>query len=418
MNTIVDLEELVISLGLELVFLVQEGRRVHSDDASTHRQKAGLLLVADPLNVEYRQEASNDDNIIPDGASVVSDPNFANIGGGYLDWNDLDIDFANFLNSQMKDKTVQYPSSGSSSSLVRHSPPSTYQTVQMQEAILSPKVLIPSTPTTNIRSLIQRPKIGAGSQRIANLILHTLKCYPLMMLRYNTLPPFIHPGLISSDVEDNHMEPLTNCISLVQMISGGVQGSRKLFWKNVRQECERLFEGHLTLSKWELIAAIQALTIYILMRLDEGEMDYNNFDSLLLTTVIVIATKLSSIDISCNTQSALYNYGLDVGWKDWIFEESRRRISLVYRVVNMLIYFEPAAMCTLQADLILAPLPARKQLWEAPDEFVWKAESKKDPGAQTDFGLTANESSENWEEWCLGMDGFGGLVMLAASLIV
>ena len=28
MNTIVDLEELVISLGLELVFLVQEGRRV------------------------------------------------------------------------------------------------------------------------------------------------------------------------------------------------------------------------------------------------------------------------------------------------------------------------------------------------------------------------------------------------------
>jgi len=120
---------------------------------------------------------------------------------------------------------------------------------------------------------------------------------------------------------------------------------------------------------------------------------------------------------------------------------------VVYRVVNMLIYFEPAAMCTLQTDLILAPLPARKQLWEARNEFVWKTESKKDPGAQADFGLTANgelvkmddgqlycsdgvllykpldartpsESSDNWEEWCSGMDGFGGLVMLAASLIV
>ena len=32
---------------------------------------------------------------------------------------------------------------------------------------------------------------------------------------------------------------------------------------------------------------MQALTIYILIRLDEGEMDYNNFDSLLLTAVIV-----------------------------------------------------------------------------------------------------------------------------------
>jgi len=198
--------------------------------------------VADPLIVEDRLEASNNDYILPDGAPVVSGPDFANIGGEHLDWNDLDMNFANFLNSQMNDKTVQYPSSGSSSSLIRHWTPSTYQTVEIQEALLSPKVSIPPIPTPNIRSLIQRPKIGTGSQRIANLILHTLKSYPLMMLRYNTLPPFIHPGLISSDVEDDHMEPLTNCINLVQMISGGVQGSRKLFWKNVRLECERLFE--------------------------------------------------------------------------------------------------------------------------------------------------------------------------------
>jgi hypothetical protein len=114
----------------------------------------------------------------------------------------------------------------------------------------------------------------------------------------------------------------------------------------------------------------------------------------------------------------------------------------------MLVYFEPAAMCDLPTDLVLAPLPAKKQLWEAGDEFVWKAESERDPGAQTDFGLAANgelvkldegqlycndgvllykssldaktpsRNTENWEEWCSGMDGLGGLVMLAASLIV
>jgi hypothetical protein len=32
---------------------------------------------------------------------------------------------------------------------------------------------------------------------------------------------------------------------------------------------------------------MQALSIYILIRLDEGETDHNNFDSLLLATVIV-----------------------------------------------------------------------------------------------------------------------------------
>jgi hypothetical protein len=114
----------------------------------------------------------------------------------------------------------------------------------------------------------------------------------------------------------------------------------------------------------------------------------------------------------------------------------------------MLIYFEPAAMCDLPTDLILAPLPANRQLWEAGDQFAWKTESQKEPGIQVSFGLAADgemvrldegrlsctdawlshesldasrassKSAASWEEWCSGMDGFGGLVMLAASLIV
>jgi hypothetical protein len=120
---------------------------------------------------------------------------------------------------------------------------------------------------------------------------------------------------------------------------------------------------------------------------------------------------------------------------------------VVYRVVNMLIYFEPAAMCDIPADLLLAPLPAKKQLWEAGDEFAWREESQREPGIQVSFGLapdgdiikldesrlscndawvsyhssdsmTPSRSTASWEEWCAGADGFGGLVMLAASLIV
>jgi hypothetical protein len=122
-------------------------------------------------------------------------------------------------------------------------------------------------------------------------------------------------------------------------------------------------------------------------------------------------------------------------------------MAVVYRVVNMLIYFEPAAMCNMPTDLILAPLPAKKQLWEASDEFAWKVESQREPGIQTSFGLaadgelvklddgrlscsdawvsdqtldarTSSRSVARWEEWCAVTDGFGGLVMLAASLIV
>lgn len=119
---------------------------------------------------------------------------------------------------------------------------------------------------------------------------------------------------------------------------------------------------------------------------------------------------------------------------------------MIYQVVNMLVYFEPAAICGKPTDLLLAPLPSKKQLWEANDEFVWKAESEREPGTRVTFGLATSgelvrldevqpycnfdvlqqerldvraspRSPANWEEWCSGMDGLGGLVMLAASLI-
>lgn len=41
------------------------------------------------------------------------------------------------------------------------------------------------------------------------------------------------------------------------------------------------------MNQWELLAAMQALSVYLLLRLREGETEHNNHDSLMLTTVIV-----------------------------------------------------------------------------------------------------------------------------------
>jgi hypothetical protein len=43
----------------------------------------------------------------------------------------------------------------------------------------------------------------------------------------------------------------------------------------------------LKLNKWELLAAMQALLIYVLIRLEEGETEHNNFDFLLGAAVTV-----------------------------------------------------------------------------------------------------------------------------------
>lgn len=41
------------------------------------------------------------------------------------------------------------------------------------------------------------------------------------------------------------------------------------------------------MDKQEMLTALQALSLYVLLRIDEGETDDNNFDYLLHTTVTV-----------------------------------------------------------------------------------------------------------------------------------
>ena len=189
--------------------------------------------------VDSQQEAGSDGDVVLDSEPLPFDPE-SNAGGDYRDWNDLDMAFTDFLNPQTNGETFQYPSPSSSSS-VQNSTPWIDQTTQQQQAIFSPKTSIPRTPASNIRSLIGRPKMSTSSQRVANLILHTLKSYPLMMLRHKTLPPFIHPLSMSLEVENDNMETLNNCFNLVHIISSGIRGNRKLFWRNVRQECEHIY---------------------------------------------------------------------------------------------------------------------------------------------------------------------------------
>jgi hypothetical protein len=112
-------------------------------------------------------------------------------------------------------------------------------------------------------------------------------------------------------------------------------------------------------------------------------------------------------------------------------------MALTFRTIALLFSTEPAGACVLVDGFILAPLPGRKQLWEARDENEWLAARSWDesvfgikPGGKMakldafvaigdgDLGgeVDEAESSRNWVEWCAGMDGLGALVMLAGSL--
>lgn len=211
------------------------------DDWPTESMNMCSPLVADSLSLGNRQGASNIVDTALDDALLLPDLGSADLEAQFLDWNDPDVNLTEFLDTQANFEPGE-ESSQVLPSLLSHSTPSTDRIVQVLQEFPSHNRSIPRSPTQSVRSLILRSRTKTGApQRIANLILHTLKSYPLMMLRHNNLPPFIHSELISFNDNDaqTSMEPLTNCISLVHMISNG-KGSRKLFWKTVGTECEYL----------------------------------------------------------------------------------------------------------------------------------------------------------------------------------
>jgi hypothetical protein len=216
-------------------------RILQFSDTATQPRDSSSSFTTDFLDVENHQESSGDGTITSDSAFVISNPEFGDFGGGDLDWDDLNIDFLDFSNAPMYNNALQYPASASSS-LTPHSTRLIDPTIQTRQVASSYNASIPTLPTHNSRLFIQRPKMRTGAQRTATLMFHTLKSYPHLMLRHNSLPSFIHPSSISPNVNNNDMEPLTNCISLVHMIGSGIPGSRKLFWRNVRQECEHVCE--------------------------------------------------------------------------------------------------------------------------------------------------------------------------------
>lgn len=141
----------------------------------------------------------------------------------------------------------------------------------------------------------------------------------------------------------------------------------------------------------------------------------------------------------CIARSGLY-CGADRS--EWIFEESRRRLALIYQILKMLYSLDPATSCAEPDGFLLAPLPGRKQLWEASDAQSWAVEKGRDGlfpsvfgvlmGGQMvrvqelqvvmpdtinfPLGIEEGESAANWQEWCGGMDGLGALVTIAVSL--
>lgn len=125
----------------------------------------------------------------------------------------------------------------------------------------------------------------------AKMMRRLLTAYPGMMSNRGPPPPFLHVSFLAGAVTTfrKPLESLATCESLMQLLSSSDsnEASRRLVWKNVRLECERVHAQYMLMDRWELMSSMQALLIYTLLRLEEGQTADNNIDAALLSAMWV-----------------------------------------------------------------------------------------------------------------------------------
>jgi hypothetical protein len=198
-----------------------------------------------------------------------------------------------------------------------------------------------------------------------------------------------------------------------------VGGSEDTLTK-VRDEQQRINRELTEMGIMELLSSVQALIIYLLMRIsggaseDEQDVDLNR-------TLIRVCSRILALP---NFHERLSKFP---PWKQWIIIESKRRVNSVLRLMWQLYNLDVGLPCPCLHTYKSMPLPASKLLWNAASEEEWQRELENDAFYRSkshqdliDFrcgSKTDQPTGEEWARWYAGTDELGILVVLSTSLI-
>ncbi|KAF2489434.1 hypothetical protein BU16DRAFT_622951 [Lophium mytilinum] len=292
------------------------------------------------------------------------------------------------------------------------------------------------------RPIVRRKMARSGSEMSSQFLIRIIRSYPEMMLRRETFPPFIHPQYRTSS--GDIPETLANCMSVAQMFTTRTKESKNFMWRAIQMERDRVLTNLHQFDDRELWAGIQVFLIYTIMMEIDGELEKWSIHVPLLPAFKAISDAIGAQafgDVTydnpaANIAQSAPSPSVDEEqiWQDWLFEESKRRTHVLFKIIMMLIDIEGGLHCPRPSpvpEFMLAPLPCKKALWECRTSHEWRVEIDRSVQEREIFGLTETgelmvlregydglkKSSASWEKWFAGVDGFGTLVMLTSGLL-
>ncbi|CRK18331.1 hypothetical protein BN1723_002471 [Verticillium longisporum] len=233
----------------------------------------------------------------------------------------------------------------------------------------------------------------------------TLRTFPRLMAQPAKWPPFIHPLVSSLHFDERDIEPpptppqplkpLAACRVISQGFVARSEGSMDFLWRSIEAE-ERWIKSDVSISPkrdgrdvqltdaqmhkfslGELLAAMQAMVIYTIMRMIDFGPDYfTEHDGMIVTMQDLAYVYSSRVP---GPFSPPHERKVGLRWKDWLCEEVRRRIINTCFCVALVV---GTGSTQGLANPGQGPLPGPSSLWEADNEWDWAREYMRSWGPQ------------------------------------
>ncbi|KAG4431746.1 hypothetical protein IFR05_012780 [Cadophora sp. M221] len=155
---------------------------------------------------------------------------------------------------------------------------------------------------------------------------------------------------------------LQDAVSASSLYCNKNELNENVVWEIITSKVTQLLEPRPNWSIAEHLACVQALIIFQIIRLFDGDIkqrfDAEQQDELLTSWTDSLAIRTGVISSPSNT--------VDRGWENWVFEEAVRRTIIVSRTAQSMFAIQRQGFCTMVGAVTGISFTAQRLLWAAP----------------------------------------------------
>jgi hypothetical protein len=145
-----------------------------------------------------------------------------------------------------------------------------------------------STSMISPRSPFLRTPLSTGSQIGQTFLLQSIQSYATLLETSSTLPLFIHSVSLPTEKPSLPFSaPLEICKSIISLYASKTPATSPFIWRAITMEKDRFMKDFEDVDDWTMLSMLQAVTIYVLLRIFDQDTFSVDFDHELVQAMMV-----------------------------------------------------------------------------------------------------------------------------------